>query len=622
MSGIAGIIRFEGEPVELGLVQRMTSAMSHRGRDGIRHWVKGSVGLGHCMLQTTEESLEEVQPLANESENVVLVMDGWLSNWEELRVELLSRGAKLRTRADAELVLRAYEAWGPTCLSHMDGDFALVIWDANRRAAFCARDRIGIKPFYYHWNGKEVIFASEVGPILRVPGVSGTCNRGMLAEVMAAEWYSRDETLWADVMRLVPAHCMQLKDGKRLINEYWQPRPDEILPYQKEEDYFEHYRHVLFDVVRRHSRANKPIACEVSGGLDSSAVFAAAVALRSVGRLPAPDVTGLTIAFDQPIEANEIAYARAVSDHVGVPVEEIAPTFKELSWYKTYAKRYWGFPGYPNAVMHIGLLENAALKGCRVLMDGLGGDDCLQGSYYYYHEELSQGNWRQLSGCFQNDIRVFGFARSAWWFGRYGLLPMFPAIETLLRRAHRLFVPRAEAYWLSPVMQKKLNLRRSAACFPTIRSSFPRQGQRNLSRTLQHPFMIWAMELLDQQVSLLQFERRHPLYATAFVQLAFSTPERFRLRGGIMKYCHRQSLGNILPKVVTERADKAEFSSTYVVGLASLRDALVDFAQARTDLFDREGVSRLSNQLDKNNYQSAFVAFNILGCMFAEVDDP
>ena len=127
MSGIAGIIRFDGTPVAPGLVEKMTAALAYRGPDGIHHWARGSVALGQCMLRTTPESLEETQPLANEDASLVLVMDGRVDNWEELRRELLARGARLRSRADAELVLRAYETWGRECLAHIDGDIALVI---------------------------------------------------------------------------------------------------------------------------------------------------------------------------------------------------------------------------------------------------------------------------------------------------------------------------------------------------------------------------------------------------------------------------------------------------------------------------------------------------------------
>jgi asparagine synthase (glutamine-hydrolysing) len=171
MSGIAGIIRFDGRPVEQGLITKMTAAMPYRGPDGINHWVRASVALGQYMLRTTPESLEETQPLTNEDESLVLVMDGWLSNWKELRAELLAKGVRLRNRADAELVLRAYEVWGAKCLAHIDGDFALVIWDARSREAFCARDRMGNKPFAYHWDGKMLMFASELHAILAMPGV-------------------------------------------------------------------------------------------------------------------------------------------------------------------------------------------------------------------------------------------------------------------------------------------------------------------------------------------------------------------------------------------------------------------------------------------------------------------
>ena len=248
MSAIAGIIHFDGMHVPPGQVEKMTAAMAYRGPDGIRHWTKDSVALGQCMLHTTKESLEESQPLTNEDESLVLVMDGRVDNWEELRKDLLARNAVLRDRSDAELVLRAYELWGRECLQRIDGDFALVIWDARRQVAFCARDRMGNKPFNYHWNGKTLVFASELHAILALPWVSQTLNEGVLAEFLAAEWYSRDETMWNGVMRLVAAHCMQVGNGGPGIERYWEPDLWGILPYSKDEEY----------VVKRYKSADTP----------------------------------------------------------------------------------------------------------------------------------------------------------------------------------------------------------------------------------------------------------------------------------------------------------------------------------------------------------------------------
>ena len=158
----------------------MTQSMHYRGPDGINHWRQSNVALGQCMLRTTPESLEEIQPLTNEDESLVLVIDGRVDNWEELRRELLGKGAVLRTRADAELVLRAFEVWGRDCLCHIDGDFALVIWDARRQEAFCARDRMGNKPFVYHWFGKTLYFASEQQAILRQALVVQVLNLSLI----------------------------------------------------------------------------------------------------------------------------------------------------------------------------------------------------------------------------------------------------------------------------------------------------------------------------------------------------------------------------------------------------------------------------------------------------------
>ena len=283
MSGIAGIIHFDGAPVAPGLVESMTGAMAHRGPDGIDHWVKGSAALGQCMLRTTPESLEEHQPLTNEDESLVLVMDGRVDNWEELRRELLARGAVLRNRSDAELVLRAFETWGRDCLPHIDGDFALVIWDARRREAFCARDRIGNKPFHYHWDGRTFAFASELHAILALPWVREELNEGMVAEFLANDWHSRDETFWQGVLRLVAG----APDGRstragRASSSIGSRTSQATLPCTSDDEYAEYYRALFTDVVRRMSRSSQPLACEVSGGLDSSAIFA--VAERSATR--------------------------------------------------------------------------------------------------------------------------------------------------------------------------------------------------------------------------------------------------------------------------------------------------------------------------------------------------
>jgi asparagine synthase (glutamine-hydrolysing) len=625
MSGIAGIIRFDGGPVEHGLIEKMTAAMPYRGPDGINHWVRGSIALGQCMLRTTPESLEETQPLTNEDESLVLVMDGWLSNWEELRAELLAKSVRLRNRADAELVLRAYEVWGAKCLAHFDGDFALVIWDARRREVFCTRDRVGNKPFNYYWDGKTFIFSSELHPILAVPGVPENLNEGMVAEFLAAEWVSRDETFWKGILRLCSAHQMVVSQSGLRIEEYWSPDLWNTLPYAKEEEFVCHYRDLLIDTVRRMSRTHAPLACEVSGGLDSSALFAVADDLIRQGRLPAPDLEGYTSAFDDDSDANELSYCRAVAQHVGRPVREIAPSRMSLEWYREQGRHYRNFPSFPNGAVGLGIRAAARDSGSQALMVGVGGDQWLGGSLTYYADALAGLNWSEIVGCMKHDSRNVGLAMSLWWLIRYGFYPLLPDVVregirwALIRDRQQGIDTRA---WLSPrlkaALREQLDKNNKLSGLKMNRFS-----QREHMLTLSSAFQMHALELEERMASGVGIELRRPYSCREMVQFTFSTPEWLRRRGRINRYLHRAALKGLLPENVRQRQNKAKFSITYVWYLSQLQELFGHKLIGRYDAWvDAEYFSRLvlpfSVETTGKQSVSLRMMWSLFGCAAAQ----
>ena len=617
MSGIAGVIRFDGGPVEPGLVEKMTTAIAHRGPDGICHWIRGSVALGQCMLRTTPESLEEDQPLTNEDESLVLVMDGRVDNWEELRKELSDRDASLRDRSDAELVLRAYEAWGQECLAHIDGDFALVIWDARRQIAFCARDRMGNKPFHYHWDGTTLAFSSELHAILRLPWVKQELNEGTLAEFLAAEWYSRNETFWKGVLRLVAAHRMEVGEQGPQPERYWEPSCFAELPFKKEADYIDYYRQMFAHTVRRVSRSHLPVAFEVSGGLDSSAIFAMAETLRRNGDLPAPGIDGYTLDFRDDPGADELEYARATGKHLGARVHEVPPVRRPLEWYRDQAVHYREFPGYPNGTMSLRLRETARARGSRALLGGDGGDQWLgqSGSRYGFRNALETGAWRAFLDALKSDIRLRGAGQTAWRAGRSALAPRLPSMLKNLVRRYRSASGLTDP-WLTPELQARIRERRH-----TFHHADPRRVRRRSQRAqlglLEDPYAVLAREMEERSTARVGIELRHPFWSAAIVQFAFSTPEWLHSSGRSTKYVHRSAMRGILPDLIVERRTKAEFSVTFRRQLDECETEITNaIAPRRSSWVRPAGVaSCVERRLDPSAAgQSLWRLWGLVGC--------
>lgn len=557
MSGIAGILRFDGASVEPGLVERMTAAMAHRGPDGVSHWSGGQAALGQCMLCSTPESRDEHQPLANEDASVVLVLAGRIDNAPELRRELASRGAVLRDRTDAELVLRAVEAWGCGCPSRIDGDFAFVAWDTRRNEALCVRDRFGQKPFHYHWDGRRFAFASDVHALFALPFVPQVLNDGMVAEYLANDWLSHDETFWGGVLRLPQAHRMTVGAHGPRLDRYWEPDLHATLACRTEDEYAEHYRALLFEAVRRTSRAIGPLACEVSGGLDSSALLAVAEHLRRGGGLLAPSIDAYTLAFRGVPEADELEYVQAMREHLAIPIREVAPTTMPLAWYHERARRLRTFPSYPNGVMGLGIRAAARERGSRALMVGVGGDEWLCGSAAYYADAIAARDWRTLAACFTLDLREAGWRSSSRRLLRSGVVPLLPdAVRRGLKRIVRRPVSKAvEGGWLTARLEGALARRR----VPPRRVPVVRDSQRVRLSTLASPFSAHARDLEEGLAAWSGVELRRPYFSRELVEFAFSTPERMKLRGNVNKHLHRKAMDGLLPPPVLHRQDKADF---------------------------------------------------------------
>jgi asparagine synthase (glutamine-hydrolysing) len=276
MSGVVGIIHLDGAPVDPQMLQRLTDFQLFRGPDALRLWIDGHVGFGHTLLKTNSKPGDEGQPLSLDR-NAWIVADARLDGRRDLVAKLTATGQQLPVGAtDAELILRAYNAWGEDCVRHLLGDFAFGIWDRPRQRLFCARDHMGVKPFYYAAVGSLVIFSNTLDTIRQHPAVSDRLNDLAIADFLLFDMnQDADTTSFADIHRLPAAHLLLCNCEAVSVRRYWTLSVVEPVHFKQDTEYLECFQELIDEAVTARLDANST-GILMSGGFDSPTVAATA----------------------------------------------------------------------------------------------------------------------------------------------------------------------------------------------------------------------------------------------------------------------------------------------------------------------------------------------------------
>ena len=349
----------------------------------------------------------------------------------------------------------------------------------------CARP-FDARPFYYHYSQQTLLVASELRAVFDTFDTSPAINEGILTEYLGGDWFSYDETLWKGILRLPGAHHMRVSRSGAQIAKFWAPPLAGSLAYPRDDEYFEHYRWLFADCVRRASRSHLPVAYEVSGGHELSAVFCMAEHLRRDGKLPAPALRAYTLSFDSAGPHDEITFVRSVSAHLGIPIAEVPATVPSLDWYEAAARDARDFPGYPSMLMALELTQRAVDDGCRVIITGEGGDEWAGGTRLYYAEALVEGRLGELLQRAWSDAGESGIRSVLWWLALYGFIPLLPPWAQKTAKdmwdAARLRRQDGGPFWLSAASKYEFNLRRSGFR-PMHRGKPPRLGHQAMLRS-------------------------------------------------------------------------------------------------------------------------------------------
>jgi asparagine synthase (glutamine-hydrolysing) len=600
MCGICGVIQYDRmSQVDSEVLWSMNQRIAHRGPDDAGFHIAGNVGLAMRRLSIIDLSTG-TQPVANEDKTVRLVYNGEIYNYKELRKQLIEAGHRFHTNSDTEVIVHLYEEYGQECVQHLRGMFAFALWDSNRRILFVARDRLGIKPFYFLHLKDRFLFASEIKSLLVHPGVQATLNRQVLPEFLTFGYLSGTQTLFEGVQKLAPGHTAVLEESGHLsIQPYWDVPLEEETERRPLSYYVNGYRDLLEESVKSHLMSDVPLGVFLSGGIDSSAIAALVSDNR---RTP---IETFSVGYTES-EYSELSYARMVAEHLGSDHHEIRVSRKDF--FDALPKLIWHEDEplvWPSSVP-LYFVAQLARQSVKVVLTGEGSDETLAGYTRYpatlWNERLDRG----YRGLVPERIRRFlrqSVANSAW-------LP-----RDTVRKLSHTFLGRDGASLASLYLDNFYStfsevelvglltdemLPEPGEVYRETMVYLERASGPLLSRLLYTDIKTYLVELCmkqDQMSMAASVESRVPFLDHELVEFAVNIPSELKTSGLTGKRILKKALKGRLPDEILHRR-KMGFPtplSTWLSGsqLDSVADMLLSERSVSRDIFRAEGLRRL-----------------------------
>ena len=575
MSGIAGIIHWNGEPVECSNLDLMVGLMEHRGPDGIELEVSGPAGMAHAKMALRHNELNwRPQPMWLPNRSKAIVADARLYNRDDLLARLGEVEWFRGPASDAEIILALFERFGEETPDLLDGDFAFVIWDAEARRVFAARDPFGVKPLVFWAQGERFVFASEPKQILALPYVPVVPDDLAVGEVLVNQYRDSSRTFYKDVRLVRPAHSLTAsRDGWR-ETRHWNPDPEKAAVFSTPDECFELFRFHLKNAVTRRLQIDYPAMAELSGGYDSSSVVVMAAAAEREGTIGCPRIETLSALYPG-FSCDEREYSEAIS--------EVVP-FRRRTYLASQTARSQcvgigeelrrmdsPLAAFPNgeSLTFGGQLKEAS---ARVLLTGLAGDEVTRDESI--REDLA------------SEGRYLALARLLWWSHQIWPRPL----RTYPRRVARLVAPgwlrrtlrvarRTEVWrapdWMRPEFAARLEeyFASYAEQAPLYRSAVQQTVYVGVSSPRTH----LVLELFERGKAYLGVEACHPFLDRRLVEFILAIRFMDRIpKSGLPKYLLRRSLAADLPSRIRERSTKANFAGFHRNAFQHLEEEMSD----------------------------------------------
>lgn len=557
MCGIAGIISSNSENIQPAFLKKMADALAHRGPDGEGFWQNKSniCGFAHRRLSILDLSESSAQPL-HYLQRFTIVYNGALYNYLELRNQLILLGHHFHSTGDTEVIVAAFAHYGANCLEHFDGMYSFAIWDESEQQLFCARDRFGEKPFYYHHNNEAFYFASEMKG-LWAADVPRKIEDGMMSRYLALGYVQNPEdsaqTFYMDIFSLPPGTFGFYTPSS---NEWYTKKYFVLNAKTKkkinDKDAINITSRLLEHSVKMRMRSDVPLGSSLSGGLDSSAV------LFFLQKNNTENTVLNTYSACYPgFEKDESFFIDLITSVLNEPNEKVYPNAQGMinEFEKICYHQEEPFPS-SSIYAQYKVFEAARKNGTKVLLDGQGADEIFAGYTKYIHwylqEKIRYGRWGQamseIKKLKQNKVPF------TWGIRNYfaTVLPAFTTIQLERREHTKLLQP----HFLNAELIHKLSLNNDGINKPTV---------SRLNDVLHFNVMENGLEELlryaDRNSMAHGVEVRLPYLNKELVKFAFSLPSAFKIKNGYTKNILRKAMAGKLPDEIVWRKDKVGFET-------------------------------------------------------------
>ena len=552
MCGICGVATFHPEtPLDSSVLERMNKSIRHRGPDDEGYFQDMQASLAMRRLSIIDLNTGQ-QPITNETKDIWVVYNGEIYNFKSVRAELIRRGHKFNTQTDTEVIVHAYEEYGENCVEHLNGMFAIALWDTCRRRLFLARDRVGIKPLYYWAGPDKLVFASELKALILHPDVPRQINLTALDLFLTIEYVPAPHTIYEGIHKLLPGHTLTVENGDVKIRQYWD------IPYQpvnqSEAECTETLSGLINEAVKIRLMSDVPLGAFLSGGIDSSTV------VGYMSQNMSEPVQTFSIGFEDDTY-DEVPYANAVAKHFGTDhhVEVLNPDIVTLV---EQLVPHHDEPFADTSIFPTYLVSKLASQNVTVVLSGDGGDELFAGYDTYIAEKLNR-YYGRLPGPLRQQL----LPKFAEW------LPPQPAKKGIINKIKRM----VEGGALDPSLQhtrwmmflnsseknslyrsdlrEMLSLNMTAGYFSGYFDRVNRfdslaQQQYVDLKTYLADDILTKVDRMSMAASI---EARVPLLDYHIVEFALNLPPHMKLNGSRTKSILRNAVKSLVPDLVLEK---------------------------------------------------------------------